>query len=111
MRNIWTIAKREFNLYFASPIAYAVAFALLLILGLFFYIDISFSVMSQYGGSPQPTDYRPFHFPHAVLRSGPHHAADGRGAAHRHRRTAAHRAGQGMGAGDRQVAGGLRLRF
>ena len=26
MKNIWTIAKREFVLYFNGPIAYAVAF-------------------------------------------------------------------------------------
>lgn|SRR3989338_976666 len=53
MRNIWTLAKREFNLYFASPVAYAVAFALLLILGLFFYIDLSFAAVS--GNTPDPT--------------------------------------------------------
>jgi len=26
MRNIWTIAKREFDLYFVSPVAYTIAF-------------------------------------------------------------------------------------
>ncbi len=53
MRNVWTIAKREFNQYFASPVAYAVAFALLLILGLFFYIDLTFA--AQYGNTPDPS--------------------------------------------------------
>ena len=37
MRNIWTIAKREYKLYFNTPIAYIVAFMILLILGIFFY--------------------------------------------------------------------------
>ena len=32
MRNIWTIAKREYDHYFISPIAYVVAFMILLIL-------------------------------------------------------------------------------
>ena len=42
MINIWTIAKREYNLYFASPVAYIVAFIILLIIGLFFFfVDIS----------------------------------------------------------------------
>ena len=41
MANIWTIAKREYQLYFASPIAYMLAFFILLILGFFFYSSIS----------------------------------------------------------------------
>jgi ABC-2 type transport system permease protein len=45
MRNVWTIAKREFNMYFASPIAYAVAFGLLLVEGLFFYADFANSAL------------------------------------------------------------------
>ncbi|MGH2522615.1 MAG: ABC transporter permease [Anaerolineales bacterium] len=52
MRNVWTIAKREFNMYFVSPVAYAVAFALLLVLGLIFYANL-FAV-AQSGGAPQP---------------------------------------------------------
>lgn len=41
MHNIWTIAKREYNLYFASPVAYIVAFIILLIVGaLFYFYDI-----------------------------------------------------------------------
>ena len=53
MRNVWTIAKREFNMYFASPVAYAIAFVLLLILGLFFYADFVNAAMQ--GGSPDAT--------------------------------------------------------
>ncbi|MFN8385549.1 MAG: ABC transporter permease subunit [Anaerolineales bacterium] len=36
MRNIWTIAKREYDHYFISPIAYAVAVALLFLIGVYF---------------------------------------------------------------------------
>lgn len=36
MRNIWTIAKREYDHYFISPIAYVVAVALLLLVGGYF---------------------------------------------------------------------------
>jgi ABC-2 type transport system permease protein len=40
MRNIWTIARREYRLYFNTPIAYMVAFMILLILGYIFYVNI-----------------------------------------------------------------------
>ena len=40
MRNIWTIAKREYHRFFASPIAYVVAFVMLLTLGIMFSITI-----------------------------------------------------------------------
>ncbi len=53
MRNLWTIAKREFNMYFASPIAYVVAFAFLLILGYFFVGELVQA--AQFGGPPQAT--------------------------------------------------------
>jgi ABC-2 type transport system permease protein len=53
MRNVWTVAKREFNMYFASPVAYAVAFGILLILGLFFYADFGNSIV--YGQPPDAT--------------------------------------------------------
>jgi ABC-2 type transport system permease protein len=36
MRNIWTIAKREYDLYFSSPVAYALAAIMLLLLGGYF---------------------------------------------------------------------------
>jgi ABC-2 type transport system permease protein len=51
MRNVLTIAKREFNMYFASPVAYVVAFGVLLILGLVFYAN--FALSSQFGGAPE----------------------------------------------------------
>src|SRR5512137_1033478 len=54
MRNIWTILKREINLYFVSPIAYVVAFAFLLVMGLVFFIIVNFAL--QGGGAPTPAD-------------------------------------------------------
>src|SRR5512138_1178972 len=37
MRNVWIIARREYKLFFSSPVAYAVAFFFMLLLGWFFY--------------------------------------------------------------------------
>ncbi len=55
MRNVWTIAKREFNMYFASPVAYAIGFGVLLVLGLFFNLGILNAVQqSQFGGAGAP---------------------------------------------------------
>ena len=36
MRNVWTIARREYNRFFTSPVAYVVAFVILLTLGIMF---------------------------------------------------------------------------
>jgi ABC-2 type transport system permease protein len=52
MRNVWTIAKREFNMYFASPVAYAIGFGVLLVLGLFFYGGL---LQASLGGTPDLT--------------------------------------------------------
>jgi ABC-2 type transport system permease protein len=40
MRNIWTIALREYKLYFSTPIAYVVAGVILSVVGGFFYLNI-----------------------------------------------------------------------
>jgi ABC-2 type transport system permease protein len=48
MRNIWIIAQKEYKHYFVSPIAYAVAFAILLILGIIFYGNLVYSMNTQY---------------------------------------------------------------
>lgn len=48
MRNIWTIAKREYQHFFISPIAYAIAFIILLILGIIFYLNVVAAVAQQY---------------------------------------------------------------
>jgi ABC-2 type transport system permease protein len=44
MRNIWTIAKREYDIYFKSPIAYVVIFMVLLVLGIIFAIVVRTSI-------------------------------------------------------------------
>lgn len=48
MRNIWTIAHREFNLYFSSPAAYMIAFMILLVLGIIFFANVANAVIQQY---------------------------------------------------------------
>jgi ABC-2 type transport system permease protein len=48
MRNIWTIASREFKHYFISPIAYAVFFMILVILGVIFYANILAAISGAY---------------------------------------------------------------
>ncbi len=47
MRNIWTIARREFKFIFSSPIAYVFLFVILLTLGIFFYLDVLYAVDSM----------------------------------------------------------------
>jgi ABC-2 type transport system permease protein len=44
MRNIWIIASREFKLHFISPLAYAVATMVYLILGIIFYLNINYGL-------------------------------------------------------------------
>jgi ABC-2 type transport system permease protein len=51
MRNVWTIAKREFNMYFASPVAYAIGCGVLLVLGIFFYLGLM-GAAQGFGGAP-----------------------------------------------------------
>ena len=48
MRNVWTIASREYKLYFATPAAYLVAFVLLLIMGIIFYANVAGSMIQQF---------------------------------------------------------------
>jgi len=48
MRNIWTIAQREFRLYFSTPIAYMVAFMILLVLGFIFYVNLSAAMLQGF---------------------------------------------------------------
>lgn len=47
MRNIWVIARKEYKHFFISPIAYAVAFAILLILGILFYANVLSASIQQ----------------------------------------------------------------
>lgn len=57
MLNIWTIARREYKMFFISPIAYAVAFFFLIILGWFFFSGmmeiISYSMYYSYAPTVQ----------------------------------------------------------
>jgi ABC-2 type transport system permease protein len=57
MRNIWTIAKREYDNYFNSPLAYVVALAILLPLGIYFALIMFVSGEQAFygGGAPQST--------------------------------------------------------
>lgn len=58
MRNIWIIAKREYNHYFTSPIAYVVAFMILLTVGIIFAINVLFftqNPMQTFGQTPDAT--------------------------------------------------------
>ena len=54
MRNIWTIAKREFNNYFSSPVAYAVALLFLGIVGIIFVLNLIALSNNPYGFSDAP---------------------------------------------------------
>lgn len=57
MRNIWTIAKKEFNHYFISPIAYVSAAVILLFLGGYFTAIInSVAQQAAFGGGGQVPD-------------------------------------------------------
>jgi len=58
MRNIWTIAKREYNHYFISPLAYVVAFSILLPLGIYFAIIVFATSQQAFSGAPPP-DFTP----------------------------------------------------
>ncbi len=61
MRNIWTLAMREFKVYFTSPIAYIVLAAFAVIFGHFFTTSLAFflhysaSVAAQGGGMGAPS--------------------------------------------------------
>ena len=58
MRNIWTIAKREYTHYFTSPVAYVVAFTILLVLGIIFSLNIFYyyqNAFQSFGSTPDIT--------------------------------------------------------
>ena len=50
MRNVWVIARREYNQYFSTPVSYAVAFAILLIVGLIFALTVFGAYQSAFNG-------------------------------------------------------------
>ncbi len=59
MRNIWTIAKREYDQYFISPVAYVVAFAILLTTGALFGINIFFYTQNAFQNFGAVPDFAP----------------------------------------------------
>src|SRR5687767_1216940 len=59
MRNIWIIAKREYNYYFISPIAYVVAFLILLTIGIIFAINIFYFIQNAFQSFGQVPDISP----------------------------------------------------
>ena len=50
MRNVWVIARREYSRFFATSVSYAVAFAILLIVGIIFAITILQANQSAFNG-------------------------------------------------------------
>jgi ABC-2 type transport system permease protein len=59
MRNIWTIAKREYDHYFISPVAYVVAFAILLVLGIIFSLNLYYYVQNAFQSFGSVPDVSP----------------------------------------------------
>jgi len=56
MRNIWTIAKREYDNYYNNPLAYAIAVAILFPLGIIFaFIMLNGAQSQAFGGGAAPT--------------------------------------------------------
>lgn len=53
MYNVWTIARREYKAYFASPVAYIVAFLILVVVGGLFTASIYFTMQAM-GQVPPP---------------------------------------------------------
>ncbi len=59
MRNVWVIARREYNRFFASPIAYVLAILILLLLGLYFAAIVYYSTQNAFGGGGSAPDATP----------------------------------------------------
>jgi ABC-2 type transport system permease protein len=47
MRNIFTIARKELGQFFISPVAYAITFAILLVLGIIYYASVLSAALQQ----------------------------------------------------------------
>jgi ABC-2 type transport system permease protein len=56
MRNIWTIARREYKHYFASPIAYIIALLIILVLGIYFLLVLFQTASTAYYGTSTPPE-------------------------------------------------------
>ena len=59
MRNIWIIAKREYKHFFISPVAYVVAFMILLTVGIIFAINILYFIQNAFQSFGQTPDIAP----------------------------------------------------
>ena len=55
MRNVWTIARREYSRFFTSPVAYVIAFVILLTLGIMFSLTIYVYGQNAFQGGGQAT--------------------------------------------------------
>lgn len=55
MRNIWTVASREYKQFLSSPAAYLIAFGILLVLGIFFFLNLQFAALQQFAPGVQIT--------------------------------------------------------
>lgn len=54
MRNIWTIAKREYKIYFSSPLAYIVMLMILSVVGVIFALNVINLTSNPFGMGPPP---------------------------------------------------------
>jgi len=54
MRNIWTIAKREYKIYFSSPLAYIVMLIILSVIGVIFALNIINLTSNPFGLNQAP---------------------------------------------------------
>lgn len=48
MRNIWTIAKKEYTSFFYSPIAYVVGVVVFIVMGIYFTYDLNLAILYDY---------------------------------------------------------------
>jgi len=54
MRNIWTIAKREYKVYFSSPLAYIVMLMILSVVGVIFALNVINLTSNPFGMNQAP---------------------------------------------------------
>ena len=55
MRNVWIITRREYKLFFISPVAYVVAFFFMILLGWFFYSGLREAIIQALYQSYAPS--------------------------------------------------------
>ena len=56
MKNIWTIAKKEYDHYFITPVAYIIAFVILFVLGFLFWLIIQDAIRNALSGFTSAPD-------------------------------------------------------